>query len=136
MNVCAPVPWCSTWATAAAAATTDLDIDEGRLNVRTAEGLTRWLQQHGKHLEALTVAPGTDLLPALHLLQLPCRFLTRLCVLQLHDCRIELQRAGGSTLLLPALQVLSLRRVKTCPNSLASLQMPQLTYLEPGFIST
>jgi hypothetical protein len=144
LSSCALV--CSTWATAAHAATTDAYISEGRLTTKTAESLTCWLQQYGQHLGALTVGPGTGFLPTMHPLQLPCSILTRLGVLQLHDCTLKLQggsNGGSSGLLLPALHALSLRRVKlaetfrceffrfeTIRDSLTSLQMPNLTHLE------
>jgi hypothetical protein len=145
-RLCSCALVCSTWATAARAATTDADISEGRLNTKSFESLTHWLQQYGQHLEALTVGPGTGFLPTMHLLQLHCSILTRLGALQLHDCTLKLQ--GGSNdasngLLLPALHALSLRSVKfaetyrfeafqleTIRDSLASLQMPNLTHLE------
>jgi hypothetical protein len=135
LSSCATV--CPSWATAAAAATVDVDLSDATANVVAA--FQPWLEQHGNQLVSLKLKLRDMVVPNLYSrfqppsFTLPCSSLQQLSRLDLAGVKLQLETpdqdgsgSGSSTApLLPKLQ--SLKLWGCVPSNSTLLQLAQCT---------
>lgn len=143
LSSCALV--CTAWATAAAAATSDIYISEDNSSPEAARSLVRWLLQHAQpgQVQSIVIPMPSGYEPNKLVLYTP--HYTRLHTLQLDTCTLQLFRSTNSSQphilpdiskftaegphVLPALRQLSLKECTINSASLAALSLPKLTSL-------
>jgi hypothetical protein len=128
------------WATAAAAATTEVFIPNPDCSPEARQALVRWLGKHADSGQVVSIQ-----LPAINCwrsikVPLYCPWFTQLQTLQLHNCHLRLFRDDPQGEVaqafteqgpdaLPALQELRLTKCQVPLGTLSSLRVPQLTLL-------